>query len=377
MVKSFEGGRGFAALIVALFHFKIIVSGWSLIRNGYLLVDLFFVLSGFLIFANYSNRLDNQEHIRSFIIRRFGRLFPLLIFSSVLFVAVQNGIPFIKNQLVAHGYATFPSGVSAVGYSLPTAWEVLSTLTMTHAMGLHDKLVMNYVSWSISVEFYTYILCALVCYAFKGKMRLAVMLPLACGAYAVAVWSSIDVHDCFSEGRCFDVTYDFGFFRCVGAFFIGGLVFYMSQAIKFSAPGLQMIGLVLAVLFFSLVDAHAWIAFLCPLLFAVMVLSISTDEGPLARLLKLRGFQILGERSYSIYMMHPILLLILAQVTKYVGTSFPKQLVFLVAYVFGLVYISGLTFKYIEDPFRRRFNDFASRLSVNVVPAKTAGSELH
>lgn len=371
MVKSFEGGRGFAALIVALFHFKLVVSGWSLVRNGYLLVDLFFVLSGFLIFSNYSNRLNTQENIRSFVIRRFGRLFPLLVFSSALFVLVQNGVPFIKNQLVAHGYAKFPSGISALEYSLPTIWELLSTLTMTHAMGLHDRLVMNYVSWSISVEFYTYILCAIVCCIFKGKVRLAMMSLLAFAAYALAVWSSVDIHDCFNQGHCFDITYDFGYFRCVAAFFIGGLVFYVSQTVRINAVWLQALGLALATLFFSLVEVYTWIAFLCPLLFALMVLSISTDEGPLARLLKLPAFQLLGERSYSIYMMHPIILLLFAQLTKYIGVSLPKQLALLVVYVFGLVYVSGLTYKYIEDPFRRRFNNLASKPRLNSLTVNT------
>ncbi|WP_260115272.1 acyltransferase [Massilia sp. MB5] len=133
MIKAFEGGRGVAALIVALFHFRLVYQV-SVIQNGYLFVDLFFVLSGFLICSLYWRRLESSGEIFPFLIRRFGRLFPLLIFSTILFILARNGMSFIKNQLVWHGYAHFPSGISGLGYDVPKADELLATVTMTHGL---------------------------------------------------------------------------------------------------------------------------------------------------------------------------------------------------------------------------------------------------
>jgi peptidoglycan/LPS O-acetylase OafA/YrhL len=48
MIKNFESIRGIAALIVALYHLNIGAAFFPVIRNGHLLVDLFFVLSGFI-----------------------------------------------------------------------------------------------------------------------------------------------------------------------------------------------------------------------------------------------------------------------------------------------------------------------------------------
>src|SRR3954471_3680449 len=96
MIKSLEGGRGIAAVIAALYHLHIGAHGISAIRNGYLFVDLFFVLSGFVIFAAYGSRMRNAQDLRSFLIRRIGRLLPLLLFSALAFVLTVNAIALAK-----------------------------------------------------------------------------------------------------------------------------------------------------------------------------------------------------------------------------------------------------------------------------------------
>lgn len=85
MIKSFEGLR-----LVMFFHLKVGASYFGFFRNGYLAVDLFFVLSGFLIAQNYESRLTNGRQLGAFVIRRFGRLWPLHITTTPLWLSAPT-----------------------------------------------------------------------------------------------------------------------------------------------------------------------------------------------------------------------------------------------------------------------------------------------
>lgn len=358
MIKSFEGGRGIAAVFVALFHLGIGASFVSPLRNGYLFVDLFFVLSGFLIYSVYSKQLENTDAFKPFIIRRFGRLFPLLVFATVAYVAGQNLVVFVKSMAVMLGYSRFFREPGLLEYSYPNAAEIVSTLSLTHGLGLFDKLILNYASWSISTEFYAYLLFASLCFLTRGRIRLAIIAMLAVLGYLLTVWASVDLHDCLTIGRCFDVSYDFGFARCVSAFFLGGLVSHFVKLIDFNANRLQIIGLVALTALFWAVDDYPILGIFFPGVFAILIVSISKDTGFLAELLKCRPFQILGERSYSIYLMHPVVLLPLMSYRDSIkGVAMSSAV--LVAYLAVLWVVSGLTYRFVENPFRIIFNRIA------------------
>lgn len=84
--------RGVAALIVVAFHFSAHVGGWSP-RFGYLAVDLFFVLSGFVIALVYDQRFADGLTIRSFMARRLYRLAPLFLLGWSAGVAALIAFP--------------------------------------------------------------------------------------------------------------------------------------------------------------------------------------------------------------------------------------------------------------------------------------------
>ena len=68
-----------SAALVALFHLQAYSHfyGFSLLRHSYLFVDFFFVLSGFVITANYRKKLLSGFSFWEFMFLRFGRLYPL------------------------------------------------------------------------------------------------------------------------------------------------------------------------------------------------------------------------------------------------------------------------------------------------------------
>jgi peptidoglycan/LPS O-acetylase OafA/YrhL len=359
MIKSLEGGRGLAALIVALYHLKIGADYFSVIRNGYLFVDLFFVLSGFVICSAYSNRMASTEDFRSFLIRRIGRLLPLLIFTTIFYLVAANTIVLAKQIAVSSGHAGFLHNPGALEYIIPSASEIVSVITMTHGMGLFDRLILNTPSWSISTEFYTYILFAGICLLFTRRSRLVAFAALSIIGFAISVAASTMIHHCLPEGGCLSLTYDFGYARTVFSFFLGALIFHASRIMRVHPNRLQVVGLIALAIAFSLNDAVPAVAFAFPFLFAVLILALHKDTGWLSVVLKYRPFQMLGERSYSIYLMHMPLVLIFENLAKRANGIVSSSLV-LLAFAAVLIIVSGWTYRFIEDPFRSMFNRYAS-----------------
>jgi peptidoglycan/LPS O-acetylase OafA/YrhL len=357
MIKSLEGLRGIAALIVALYHLKIGIDYVSVIRNGYLFVDLFFVLSGFVICAAYATRMQGGEDFRLFLLRRVGRLFPLLVFSTLVFILGSNALVFAKKMAIGLGHGGMLNNPGALEYLTPSAAQLISTLTFTHSLGLFDQLILNTPTWSISTEFYTYFLFAAVCLPVRGSNRVIVFTVLSIVGLLISAWASVNIHDCLEQKGCLSLTYDFGYTRCVHAFFLGALAYYTSRRLRFNPAALQATSLFALTLLFGFVDQVPAAAFAFPVAFAVLVLSLCADVGPLANTLKFRSFQMLGQRSYSIYLMHMPLLLIFENLSKRANGPV-SGLAIVVAYIVTLLLVSGWTYRVIENPLRERFNRY-------------------
>lgn len=105
-IKSLTGIRGFAALYVVCYHWHVPVSendcvsahflqsaGINFISHGYLSVDLFFVLSGFVLSMSYQKHFDTRVSMRNFteyILKRFFRIFPLYIVITLVYFFLYN-----------------------------------------------------------------------------------------------------------------------------------------------------------------------------------------------------------------------------------------------------------------------------------------------
>jgi peptidoglycan/LPS O-acetylase OafA/YrhL len=334
MILAFEGGRGLAALLVAIYHLLWSAGYFSVIRNAYLFVDLFFVLSGFLMYSLYAEKLATPGEFKQFLIRRFGRLYPLVVFSTFFYIACE--------------------------FALSSA-RYIKTLTLTNGVGLIDRLVLNAPTWSISAEFYTYIVFAISCYFLRGKKLIWFLSVSAALMYALTIWGSAQVHGCVSYGKCLDLTYDFGFPRCISTFFLGALsAAFCKTETKFNKNYLQIIGLGLFSFVLATMDRFHVTAFLSPLIFAILVASVSTDEGVLAHILKTRFFQMLGRLSFSIYLMHGCALIFFRAFLDHVGTGWPLY-AYTVVYLIFVISMSSFTYRFIENPFRVYFNRIANK----------------
>jgi peptidoglycan/LPS O-acetylase OafA/YrhL len=129
-------------------------------------------------------------------------------------------------------------------------------------------------------------------------------------------------------------------------------------------------GLALAALLAMFLLARRWpgLGLVAPLLFGLLLLSIRGDRGPLAMLLGTDALQMLGRYSYSVYLMHPVILLAWNP-WRPDGTWGMDKLLFVGGYVALVCWVAGWTFRLVEEPMRKRFNRYAARRFGSPVPA--------
>ena len=300
--EALDGWRGICACLVVMFHAHGYspINTWELIRNSYLFVDFFFVLSGFVIAWNYAARLDSWHAVRRFLILRVGRVYPLHLFMLMCFLAYE-----VLRYLIGLGQQapapTFSGGTA------PAA--LFSNLFLVHSLNLHDGPTWNGPSWSISAELWTYVVFALLS-AWLG-LRNWMLLVAAIGSPLLLLRLS---------GTGMDTTYEWGLVRCVFGFALGVACYRLHHRLPRSqqavAAGSQLmtvlecLAVAAVVGFVSTAGTSVWSLF-APFVFALAVLVFSVEGGLLSQALRVPLLRWLGKLSYSIYLTHFIFVLVL------------------------------------------------------------------
>lgn len=174
------------------------------------------------------------------------------------------------------------------------AWRAIpSNLLLTHAMNQHVYLSWNIVSWSIGAEWWSYVAALLLIRPVQG--RAAAMAAIAAALLAGLVW--------LMPAHSLDITFDYGFFRCLFEFTLG-LALYQAYRAGWGPRGdLPFLALLIAIAW----SLHAKAADLVVVpLFALLILAAAFNQGRAGKLLASRPLQHLGEISYALYMMHGV-----------------------------------------------------------------------
>lgn len=321
--------RGLAAFCVAIFHMNywFYLHYWqhgpgvvlrTIFRVGYLNVDLFFVLSGFVITRAYLAwfRRPSVGDYASFLSRRVARVWPLHMVALLLVVGAPD--------------CRAPGTLAA-------------NALMVHAWGFVGDFSCNYPSWSISGEWFVYVIFPAIAWLVlrTENTRAASLLALS-GLGALATMAYLN------PAHTLDLTYadDLGLARALCGFVIGSA---LCRAVARVRPGLRfdVLALLLALAAFILAARGAndfWIA--C--LFGPLVVALALSDGPVKRLLSLAPLVWLGEISYSVYMLHHF---IIETIRGYgIDIDTPLRVALTLALVAG---ISSASYLWIEKPARR------------------------
>ena len=154
-MRALTGLRAYAALWVVLFHLRHVLQPllpeplFEFCARGYLGVDLFFVLSGFVIAYRYGGHIGDGRAYRVYLIRRLGRIYPLHLATLLALVAAAT---------LGRGTAIDISGSAYYVLDERLAYNLM----LVHAWGLTNEASWNIPSWSISVEWFAYLVFPLL-----------------------------------------------------------------------------------------------------------------------------------------------------------------------------------------------------------------------
>jgi peptidoglycan/LPS O-acetylase OafA/YrhL len=362
-----ESLRGVAALIVVLYHAVWInsITSLHLVQNGALMVDFFFVLSGFVIFHSYGKKLGSGTDICRFLWLRLGRLYPLHFTFLMVFLVIEIA------KLVAE--RKFGIVADKPAFTTNNGNALLTNLLLIHSLGVHDHrhLNFNHPSWSISTEFYAYVLFAGVRLLVADNRRFTVAATaFVAAAFGLLWW--LKVVPLTTAG------YDYGFIRCAGGFFLGTLTYLAYDALRGrlkdphhrggSLGWLSALALLATIAYLCLIDPEGWLTYLLPFFSASVILTlVLCPQRTVQNVLSSRPLRWLGKVSYSVYMVHAAIAWIITQVLTVVfkfpkievpdghitATSPSAGLIALAIYVAIVLVLSGFTYRWIEEPFRR------------------------
>ena len=353
--RALDGLRGIAALLVVLLHVEWTnhITGLQFVSNGYLAVDLFFILSGLVISANYANRVVDYGTTLRFIALRFFRLYPLHLALLITFVGLECVKASVKYAFgFAPGHEPFTGGQSLA--------SLVTNLFLVQGLGLLPTPGWNGPSWSISCEFVAYFLFAVV--AWTGLTRTRLFLiggAIATGLAYVSLAVSRDT---------LNVVYDLGFVRCFAGFFWGMLIYRWSGWVSsrpFKRAQRYEIGVAAAVIVAMATFSGAMILILIPL-FILLIALLRSDHGPIASMLHSRPAQYLGRISYSVYMVHALLMICTRMLLKQFApmaydSGIQREVVsinpwvgdaLVVAVVGSVIILASRTYVLIEEPGR-------------------------
>jgi peptidoglycan/LPS O-acetylase OafA/YrhL len=324
----------------------------TFLGKGYLMVDLFFILSGFIMLHVYGNtfrsRITGRE-FGNFLVARFARIYPLHLLTLLMLVG----------EFCLKGAKPDPINDPA---AIPTH------LLLLHSFGLHPIFTWNVPSWSISAEWWAYMvfpLAALLLARYGKAARTGIALA-AVLAYVSVVYL-VPRSNFFAPGvplpHNLDVTNDYGFLRGLAGFLTGMLTYglFASEPVRRLFGRDVTAGLLLAGTALLL---HLGVADLLYIpAFAALVLSLAANRGTVQRVFNRKPLQFVGDISYSVYLVHSPLLFWVT-VPMLVAGGYPYKgpgtltvpvgagILYCGIYLLVVLAVSTLTYYTIEKPCR-------------------------
>lgn len=358
-IHSLTPLRGIAALWVVLFHIDVslfyrdlgaLVSrdASGIFSRGYLWVDFFFLLSGFIIAHVYSSSLSTAPRwpaIKNYLWARFARIYPLHLFTLLLLVLLAPLCGYWFPSIIDGSWKTYFS------------WSALDdNLLFLNAMNQHEYLSWNMVSWSIGAEWWTYVAALGVIIGLwqQPLPRVLAAMLVAFGSLALLVY--------WLPEKKLDITFNYGFLRCLFEFVIG-LGVYQFFRRSFGHRWLQMdltfwLLMLLVVIIFHFRLPDLWVI---PV-FGLLILATAHNRTGVFTFLNWQLLQYLGKISYSIYLIHGVWFLIfwfaLPAFKVALGVA-QLPLLFKLAYAVTFLALTlvaaHFSYRYIEMPGRRWF----------------------
>lgn len=320
-----DGLRALAALLIFGLHAQ-----WPGFRGGYLGVDIFFVLSGFLITRNLAREIDltGTVQLSKFYWRRIVRLFPPLLTTTCV-IAIVHCVVIGQKAIFSSGSIwrdeVAPSLLYISNWTRSFLGQVPGTLGHT---------------WSLSAEEQYYLLwpLLLICLLKAGRRRAVCILLLA--AIAVVLWRAHLINSEISFTRIYHALDT----RSDGLLVGSALGLLPDEQLR-SVARFWLIGLLAVISPIATVANFQWSVAMTVLGAAIVIAKLASDQTCLlSRCLSLQPLVWLGQVSYAFYLWHFPILIIFG--------AFSVPYTWLYAFVFSIVGAAG-SWRYVEIPASR------------------------
>jgi peptidoglycan/LPS O-acetylase OafA/YrhL len=354
---TLDGMRGVAAVAVVFYHFGGRTDLRWLLPRGYLAVDFFFVLSGFVLAHAYTRRLQSGLTASRFVAQRLIRLLPVLLPGSLIGAVLEFGRPHVGTMIGhLHEVALATAlGFLALPLPLPTSME-------------QTIFPINGPVWSLFFEIFANIVFIAVAKSLAVR-GWSIVLGVA-GALGMVL--TIHLLGRFDAGPLL-IDWLGGFPRVLYSFFVGVLLSGIHARLPAAPVAAGLIWLFPCLLITTFVVPHismtadpiidlGFVLLMFPLL--VWFAAGSTASAALSRI-----FDVAGKLSYPLYAVHYPIVRLIGFVLLHHSVSIAGQLAVVAISVVGLTILGWIVFRFYDQPVRRA-------LTLRLLPASGARSGL-
>ena len=357
-----DGLRAVAVLPVLLFH-----AGFPLFSGGFVGVDVFFVISGYLITRVIHEEMQlDKFSIVNFYERRIRRLFPALVLVSLVCV------PFAWLWMLPGELKDFGESLVAVNFF---ASNVLFWLETDYFAAVSELKPLLH-TWSLAVEEQFYLVFPLLLLAMQGfRHRLLMLIILGLCGVSLALAEVLGRVD---QSANFYLLPTRAWELGVGVALALNIALCnrMSVVLRNTASLAGLIMICGAILLFDESVLFPGVAALVPTLGTVLILAFARQDTLVGRLLSLRGVVLIGLISYSAYLWHQ-------PIYAFARLRLPQEPSAVLMVGLGLLalILAYLTWRFVEAPFRdrKRFSSkqIFSMAGITWLLLVTTGAALH
>ena len=353
-----DGLRAIAVVAVILYHAQIIIFGHQPFKGGFIGVDIFLVISGYLITSIILKELvtTGSFSFKHFYERRIRRILPALL--AVMLIS----LPFAWMFLISNSFIDFSKSIlSSLGFSSNFYFWYSG-----QQYGAESGLLKPFLhTWSLSVEeqyYFLFPIILLVTYKFFRKYLIHILLFGFVISLVLADWGSRNYTSAtfyFLHTRMWELIA--GSILAYFEITLGHRSKYQTLNLILPALGLFLIGH--SILFFNDKMFHPSFYTLSPIIGVCLIIWFSNKDEFITKILSTKLFVGIGLISYSLYLWHyPIFAF--ARITNFFQGDIFKKI------FFGLIILilSIVSYYFIERPARNKKNKFKVIISLIIIP---------
>jgi peptidoglycan/LPS O-acetylase OafA/YrhL len=340
-ILPLTGIRAVAALWVVAFHLKkpiyeafpaLRVALTPLVSHGYLGVDLFFILSGFILYYNYHQRIDrlNTNVYWNFIVMRLARIWPVHVFILLAFLLLHS------MQKMAGQTPSNPEQYTALGW--------ISNFFMIQGWSLPINISWNVPAWSISCEWAAYLLFPPAVFISRKLPKLRytnIIIAIIALAFTMTLCQLLKA----------DASARWGLIRIAGEFVAGCAIcdIFLKKSGNTKHWNIITPALIVALFYFNsaIFPKLGLVSYFSIPILALIILGLAHQQCFVSKFLSTKPMLYGGYISYSVYMVHSLCLIVVSRAYNYL----PSYAIPFVSIIFILI-CASIIYKFVEEPSR-------------------------